>query len=210
MIPIRGATPRLDARPARARLREQLTDWGTPRAGAWSVRCRSSWHAERFDAGAFYAALGGGPDQLRKNLARVIGVPPSKVPDSLMRASLASYARYWREAFRLPSMDLEEAGRAPRRCFDGAEHFDEALEAGRGRGGRAAAQRQLGHGRGVAGATLRHLHHRRGAAQTRVAVPALHRLPGNPGLRGGAVDRRRTAAVRGARRPAARRTGSSA
>ena len=43
-----------------------------------------------FDAGARYAALGGGPEQLRKNLARVIGTTPAEVPGSLMRASLAS------------------------------------------------------------------------------------------------------------------------
>ncbi|MCE9516448.1 MAG: phosphatidylinositol mannoside acyltransferase, partial [Mycobacterium sp.] len=54
-------------------------------------------------AGARYAALGGGPAQLRKNLARVIGTTPEGVPDSLIRDALASYARYWREAFRLPS-----------------------------------------------------------------------------------------------------------
>ena len=31
-----------------------------------------------FDAGALYASRGGGPEQLRKNLARVIGVPPER------------------------------------------------------------------------------------------------------------------------------------
>ena len=59
----------------------------------------------------WYAARGGGPEQLRKNLARVVGVPPAEVPDSLIRASLASYARYWREAFRLPTMDHQELAR---------------------------------------------------------------------------------------------------
>ena len=63
-----------------------------------------------FDTGARYAARHGGPEQLRKNLARVIGVRPADVPDALMRASLASYGRYWREAFRLPTMDHERAG----------------------------------------------------------------------------------------------------
>ena len=58
-----------------------------------------------------YAARSGGPEQLRKNLARVIGVTPARVPDGLIRASLASYARYWREAFRLPAMDHEALGR---------------------------------------------------------------------------------------------------
>lgn len=88
-----------------------LSDWGY--AAGWRlVRAAPEFVARNaFDAGARYAARGGGPEQLRKNLARVIGTTPQEVPDELMRASLASYARYWREAFRLPSMDLEEVGR---------------------------------------------------------------------------------------------------
>lgn len=64
-----------------------------------------------FNAGAWYAGRRGGPEQLRRNLARVIGATPAGVPDGLIRASLASYARYWREAFRLPTMDHELLGR---------------------------------------------------------------------------------------------------
>ena len=60
-----------------------------------------------FDLGAHWGARDGGPEQLRKNLARVIGVAPEQVPDALIRASLESYARYWREVFRLPSMDQD-------------------------------------------------------------------------------------------------------
>jgi len=85
-----------------------------------------------FDAGARYAARGGGPEQLRKNLARVIGTTPAEVPDSLMRAALASYARYWREAFRLPSMDLAAVSARMDKVFVGAERFAEAHRAGRG------------------------------------------------------------------------------
>ncbi len=85
-----------------------------------------------FDAGARYAARGGGPDQLRKNLARVIGTTPDQVPDSLMRAALESYARYWREAFRLPSMDLADVSARLDKVFIGAEHFAAAHRAGRG------------------------------------------------------------------------------
>ncbi|MCQ9351509.1 phosphatidylinositol mannoside acyltransferase [Corynebacterium sp. 153RC1] len=40
--------------------------------------------------------------QLRKNLARVVG--SDQVNDALVQASMRSYARYWLEAFRLPSM----------------------------------------------------------------------------------------------------------
>jgi phosphatidylinositol dimannoside acyltransferase len=85
-----------------------------------------------FDTGARYAARHGGPDQLRKNLARVIGVPPAGVPDALMRASLASYARYWREAFRLPTMNHRVVAREIHDSFRGADNLDAALAAGRG------------------------------------------------------------------------------
>jgi len=85
-----------------------------------------------FGAGAQYAARGGGPEQLRKNLARVIGVPPSRVPDGLIRASLASYARYWREAFRLPTMDQDELRQRIAPCLLGSEHLRAALDSGRG------------------------------------------------------------------------------
>jgi KDO2-lipid IV(A) lauroyltransferase len=85
-----------------------------------------------FDAGAFYAARNGGPEQLRKNLARVIGVPPADVPGTLMRASLASYARYWREVFRLPTMDHRALARQLHESIGGQEHLAAALGAGRG------------------------------------------------------------------------------
>ncbi len=85
-----------------------------------------------FDAGAIYASRNGGPAQLRKNLARVLGVTPARVPDGLIRASLASYARYWREAFRLPSMDKEKLRESIEPCLLGREHVHAALEAGRG------------------------------------------------------------------------------
>ncbi|MGE4025654.1 MAG: phosphatidylinositol mannoside acyltransferase [Mycolicibacterium sp.] len=83
-----------------------------------------------FEAGARWAARGGGPEQLRRNLARVTGTTPERVPDALMRASLASYARYWREAFRLPAMDHAELGK--RLWVQDIEWVWEALEDGRG------------------------------------------------------------------------------
>ncbi|OKH66276.1 lipid A biosynthesis acyltransferase [Mycobacterium sp. SWH-M3] len=85
-----------------------------------------------FDAGAWYASVNGGPEQLRKNLARVLGVAPAEVPGSLMRASLESYARYWREAFRLPSMDLPAVARRLDEVFVGADKLHAARQAGRG------------------------------------------------------------------------------
>ncbi|MCV7232207.1 phosphatidylinositol mannoside acyltransferase [Mycobacterium branderi] len=102
-------------------------------AGWMMVRAMPEFAARNvFDAGALYASLGGGPVQLRKNLARVIGVAPAQVPGSLMRASLASYARYWREAFRLPTMNHAELARQLHESIQGQEHLNSALAAGRG------------------------------------------------------------------------------
>src|SRR5690348_13862829 len=110
----------------------RFTDWGY--AAGWRVvRAMPEVLARNaFGAGAHYAARGGGPEQLRKNLARVLGVPPERVPDGLMRASLASYARYWREAFRLPTMDLTEVGRRFDEVSIGTHRPQEAMDAGRG------------------------------------------------------------------------------
>jgi phosphatidylinositol dimannoside acyltransferase len=108
------------------------TDWAYA-AGWMAVRAMPEFAARTaFDAGARYAAHRGGPDQLRKNLARVIGVTPNDVPDALMRASLASYGRYWREAFRLPTMNLPALARQLNDSVLGQDHLDAALAAGRG------------------------------------------------------------------------------
>jgi KDO2-lipid IV(A) lauroyltransferase len=119
-------------RNGRAQVGQQLADWGY--ATGWRVvRVMPDMLARTtFDTAAWYASLGGGPGQLRKNLARVIGVPPSKVPDSLIRASLGSYARYWREAFRLPSMDHTKLAKRVDDTMKGEEHIATALAAGRG------------------------------------------------------------------------------
>ncbi len=109
-----------------------FTDWGF--AAGWRlVRAMPEMLARNtFDAGAHYAARGGGPEQLRKNLARVIGVSPDRVPDELIRASLASYARYWREAFRLPTMDLPAVARRFDEVSIGTDRPQAAIDAGRG------------------------------------------------------------------------------
>jgi phosphatidylinositol dimannoside acyltransferase len=109
-----------------------MTDWGYA-TGWMMVRAMPEFAARNvFDAGALYASRNGGPAQLRKNLARVIGVAPKDVPGSLMRASLASYARYWREAFRLPTMDLHAVGQELTKTVVGDEHLGAALAQGRG------------------------------------------------------------------------------
>jgi phosphatidylinositol dimannoside acyltransferase len=123
------AGPKAD-RGSRFPLGGHLTDWGY--AAGWRVvRAMPELVASNaFGAGAHYAARNGGPKQLRKNLARVLGVEPARVPDGLIRASLASYARYWREAFRLPTMDHEALGRELS-VLD-IERVWAALDAGRG------------------------------------------------------------------------------
>jgi phosphatidylinositol dimannoside acyltransferase len=110
----------------------RATDWAYA-AGWMAVRAMPEFAARTaFDTGARLAARHGGPDQLRKNLARVIGVRPADVPDALMRASLASYGRYWREAFRLPTMDHRKLAREINDSFQGVDNLDAALAAGRG------------------------------------------------------------------------------
>ncbi|MEI7717394.1 MAG: phosphatidylinositol mannoside acyltransferase [Mycobacterium sp.] len=116
----------------RGLLTQAATDW-TYAAGWMAVRAMPEFAARSaFATGARYAARDGGPEQLRRNLARVIGVPPAEVPDALMRASVASYARYWREAFRLPTMDLAALARELDSSVLGADNLDAALAKGRG------------------------------------------------------------------------------
>lgn len=111
-------------------LSNHLSDWGY--AAGWRlVRAAPEFVARNtFDAGALWASRGGGPEQLRKNLARITGTTPERVPGALMRASLSSYARYWREAFRLPSMDHTELGE--RLWVDDIEMVWAALQNGHG------------------------------------------------------------------------------
>jgi KDO2-lipid IV(A) lauroyltransferase len=52
-----------------------------------------------------YRKNGPGTQRLRKNLTQVVG---PEMPDSLVRDGLRSYARYWMEAFRLPSQNKQQ------------------------------------------------------------------------------------------------------
>ncbi|MFF3567051.1 phosphatidylinositol mannoside acyltransferase [Nocardia jiangxiensis] len=91
------------------------------------------WAVRLFDACADHAARrNGGPVQLRRNLARVLGMAPDHVPDELIRDSLRSYARYWREAFRLPTMDPTTLADEVEAAATGIEHAAAAMELGRG------------------------------------------------------------------------------
>jgi len=72
-----------------------------------------------------------GARQLRRNLRRVVGplMPEAELTD-LVRAGLRSYARYWQEAFRLPSMDKNDV--VARFDLDGVDVMDKSIAAGQG------------------------------------------------------------------------------
>ncbi|NUS45034.1 MAG: phosphatidylinositol mannoside acyltransferase [Mycobacteriaceae bacterium] len=113
-------------------LSDRASDWGYAAGWRFVRALPESVAVALFNAGADFAARKGGPDQLRRNLARVLGVPPEQVPDQVVRDSLRSYARYWREAFRLPSMDLAKVGAQVEASIAGVERVDAALAAGNG------------------------------------------------------------------------------
>jgi KDO2-lipid IV(A) lauroyltransferase len=86
-----------------------------------------------FARGADLAAARDGDSvrQLRANLARVTGGQLSEAElDELVRRALRSYARYWLETFRLPSMDITRT--LARAHTDGWQHVEQAAQAGRG------------------------------------------------------------------------------
>jgi len=96
------------------------------------------WAAGLFRAGADLAARRDGPGRrrLRANLARVLAGrdsdPPPVELDAAVAVALRSYARYWCEAFRLPSVDPRELHRQVDPAVAGVEHLERALDAGRG------------------------------------------------------------------------------
>lgn len=86
-----------------------------------------------FRAGAEIAHRrdGAGARQLRANLARVLG--PDRGPaelDDVVRRGLQSYARYWKETFRLPVIDPADV--LDRTEVSGWEHVDAPRRSGRG------------------------------------------------------------------------------
>lgn len=113
-------------------LTERASDLGY--AAGWQLvrALPPRWALRSFEAAADRAARDGGPVQLRRNLARVLATTPAQVPDELVRASLRSYARYWCEAFRLPSMDPVLLAEHIDSAATGLEHIHEAVERGHG------------------------------------------------------------------------------
>lgn len=101
------------------------------------------WHAVRavpapaagwlFDQGADLSTRRNGDSirQLRANLVRVTGGSRSETElDELVRAAVRSYARYWLETFRLPSMDVAKT--LARVDTEGWQNLRVAADAGRG------------------------------------------------------------------------------
>lgn len=93
-----------------------------PEAAATGV---FNWGADRA------SSRGAGMEVLRRNLIRVVGA--ENVDRALVRASVRSYARYWREAFRLPRIAGDEDVIARiNRGISGRDYFEAALERGKG------------------------------------------------------------------------------
>jgi lauroyl/myristoyl acyltransferase len=114
-------------------LRDRLTDGGYA-AGWRAVRVLPGPVARAaFAAGGALAARRGGRgvQQLRANLDVVTaGRLDDDALAELTRRAMQSYARYWQEAFRLPSMRTERVVAASH--MPGQEHFEQALAQGRG------------------------------------------------------------------------------
>lgn len=104
---------------------------------AWAAARRLPEHlAYRIaDSAADLAMSRRGPAvvQYARNLRRVLG--PDANPATLHRntaAGLRSYARYWLETFRLPSMDHDEVLARATSDTDGMQHIAASVAAGRG------------------------------------------------------------------------------
>ena len=74
--------------------------WDLGYAAGWRLvrALPEGWARRLFDVAADRAARGGGPDQLRRNLARVLSTTPAQVPDDLVRdTSLVGPVGYVKE-----------------------------------------------------------------------------------------------------------------
>jgi phosphatidylinositol dimannoside acyltransferase len=106
-------------------------------AAGWNVvkALPAGMSARAFRAAADTATVrnGGGVQQLRKNLRRVVGPAMSELRmDALVGEALRSYARYWLETFRLETMDHAAVAASFDGHMSGREHLDAAVAAGRG------------------------------------------------------------------------------
>jgi lauroyl/myristoyl acyltransferase len=116
----------------RTRVAARLTDAGFA----------AGWHAVRmlpepaahglFDRAGAWAAgrQGTGVRQLRANLRVASGGPTEAELDELTVRAMRSYARYWQEAFRLPTLSSERIVAGTE--VHGLEHLEKARAGGRG------------------------------------------------------------------------------
>jgi phosphatidylinositol dimannoside acyltransferase len=114
-------------------LRDRLTD--SAYALGWSVVCRvpESWARGAFQLGADIAWRRQGPQVqvLEANLRRVTGPSATgKELRALSRQTMQSYARYWLEAFRLPTIGQDRI--QADMLATGEENLQRNLAAGRG------------------------------------------------------------------------------
>jgi phosphatidylinositol dimannoside acyltransferase len=115
-------------------LGQRLQGWGY--AAGWGVtRAMPAGMAQwLFRNAADLAARREGPrtQQLRRNLARVVPQAGPRELDELVRGGLRSYARYWMETFRLPTMDQRSIYRQVDEVFVNRSMIDDALNRGKG------------------------------------------------------------------------------
>jgi KDO2-lipid IV(A) lauroyltransferase len=102
--------------------------WGLVRALPESL-ARASF---RFGADLAFRRNGPGIQQLRRNYARVVPQAGPEELDDLVRAGVRSYARFWRETFRLPGMDHQAIYRHVHDRLVGRPLVDAALDRGKG------------------------------------------------------------------------------
>lgn len=112
--------------------KQRLVEWGYATAWRLVPKLPETFVTAMFALGADIAARRdrGGAARLRRNLARVVPQAGPVELEDLTRRAMRSYARYWQEAFCLPSMDAEAVrGRVD---VTGIEYLDAALEEGNG------------------------------------------------------------------------------
>jgi KDO2-lipid IV(A) lauroyltransferase len=80
-----------------------------------------------------YLRRGPGVVQFARNQLRVLGdtATPAEL-SAVVRAGLRSYARYWKETFRLEKMNLAEIARRANDASIGIENIDRGMASGRG------------------------------------------------------------------------------
>jgi lauroyl/myristoyl acyltransferase len=114
-------------------VRERLTGWAY--AAGWrlvqTLPESLAWTAFRSGADRAARRRGPGARRLAQNLRRVVGPDVGDAElDRLVRDGLRSYARYWLEAFRLPSWSRERIQRRFR--LERAHLLTDAIAAGTG------------------------------------------------------------------------------